>query len=648
METSYFSHCWGVFEGGGVRGAAHAGAFKAAKDSGVQFERLAGTSAGSIVASLIAAGGSSEHISKILIETDLESLLEPAKKEDAIYKNDNTIVALTKYIPVRKLKPIKDILFYSGMHSSSKLQNWIENELMKLIEPYREKGTTGNVKFKELKIPLHLVATNLSTGLPQVWSVETTPEESVSYAVRCSCSIPFFFQAICDKESILVDGGVVSNLPSFVFSKLLEEMSSYTKRPNIINFRLVQKNLNIQKPNNIIEYFEKLSNAVVSGGTEVQKILQTSTYNILIDTGNIGSIDFALMNSESKNKLFQSGQSAMNDFIASEKALIKEGILNTVSQGFDEKMILLIQQIRDCSDNFIFSGISCAWLDFLFPTIFMALKKGVKIKCLTTIEQGNDEERFHHLLCNLGIEVIFLKKLPFNGFFFSPKEDHSIAILTTTKDSHDKYKDEKVKLYSYYSDAPLIDLLREKMDPLWLEVSTKENKFTYVQCSDVEFFNKLKNVRQYKNAKFSIERIEVNDKIYTMSDSVKEYKVSQIKNFMDDISNSGKDIQEIHKVVLEDGVTSIITPPILEKIHDKYYVIEGNARLFHFYNKGLKTIKVVIVDDVHDPLPSQRANPLSKLRITSLTQTFSQNYPQSDKSKFRYIEKAIHPYPSEE
>lgn len=648
METSYFSHCWGVFEGGGVRGAAHAGAYQAAKDSGVQFERLAGTSAGSIVASLIAAGGPPEYISKVLNETDLNCLLSPAKEIDAIYKNNHTLLGLAKYIPIKKFKPIKDIIFYSGVHSSSKLQDWVEEKLRELVQPEREKGISGKVLFKELKIPLHLVATNLSNGLPQIWSIESTPEESVSYAVRCSCSIPFFFQAISEKNSILVDGGVVSNLPSFVFSKLLEGMSSYTKRPNIINFRLVQESSSEQKPNNIIEYFEKLSNAVVSGATEVQKTLQTSIYNILIDTGEIGSTDFAKMTSESKSMLYRAGGDAVREFIANERALIKQGNQNAVSQGFDEKMLLLMQQIRDCHDNFIFSGLSFSWLDFLFPTIFIALKRGIQVKCLTLNKIEEKEERFHYLLDKLGVEIVCLDKLPFNGFFFSPFEEHSTAVLTTTKDSNDIYRDEKVKIYSYYSDAPIIDLLREKIDSLSLNLEKKLNVLTYTQCSDMEFFTKLRNVRQYKSAKFTMERLEVNDQIYTMSDSVKEYKVSQIKSLMDDITKSGGDVHELLKVQLSDGATSIITPPILEKIHDKYYVIEGNARLFYYYTKGIKTIKAVIIEDVYDALPSPRSNPLSKLRITSLTQTFSQNYQQSDKSKFRHIEKAVHPYPPED
>jgi predicted acylesterase/phospholipase RssA len=47
---------FGIFEGGGAKGLAHIGALKATEEAGVEFIGVAGTSAGSIVASLVAAG----------------------------------------------------------------------------------------------------------------------------------------------------------------------------------------------------------------------------------------------------------------------------------------------------------------------------------------------------------------------------------------------------------------------------------------------------------------------------------------------------------------------------------------------------------------------------------------------------------------
>ncbi|MBL1735767.1 hypothetical protein ELE00_32960, partial [Klebsiella pneumoniae] len=104
METIYFSYCWGVFDGGGVRGAAHAGAYYAARNAGISFERVAGTSAGSIVAALIAAGGSPDFIKNLLIETDFESFLAPANNFDSIFTKKNNWSNLLKIIPHKKIK----------------------------------------------------------------------------------------------------------------------------------------------------------------------------------------------------------------------------------------------------------------------------------------------------------------------------------------------------------------------------------------------------------------------------------------------------------------------------------------------------------------------------------------------------------------
>ncbi|MGE6140854.1 patatin-like phospholipase family protein [Klebsiella pneumoniae] len=645
-KTNYFSHCWGVFEGGGVRGAAHAGAFEEAKKSGISFERLAGASAGSIVAALIAAGGKPEYISNLLIDTDFNGFLSPPIEGDSIYKNNINKLGIIKYIPLKKLSPIKDIIFNSGMHSSSKIQEWLESKLQDILGDYREPSSQGVIRFSELKIPLHIIATNILTGLPQIWSTETTPDVSVSYAVRCSCSIPFFFQPISEQNSIYVDGGVISNIPSFIFSKLLDEMSVYTKRPNIINFRLTQKTTLLNKPKNIIEYFEKLSNAVVSGGSEVQKILQTSTYNINIDTGNVSSTDFKSIDEQSKSVLHMAGKSAVRHFISNERALFKAGNINATSRGFDEKMLMLIQQIRDCTDELIISEKSCKWLDFIFPTIFIALKKGVKITCLVkeSDKENTNEIRFHTLLENISIKIIYVEELPFNGFLFSPFKEHTVAILTTNGNNYDAYKNEMVKMYDYFNDRPIIDILKEKIDPSWLNIEGGKFNFIYTPCSDLDLISKLKNVRQYKNSNFSLKDIQVDDNILSMSDSVKEYKVEQIKNFIFDIKNGNRDL-EVYKIELLDGSSSIITPPVLEKINDKFYIIEGNARLFYCFNNGINSIKAVVVENVSDTLPSQKSNPLSKLRLTSLTKTMYQNYTGIDKSKFRHIESAMHPYP---
>ncbi len=67
----------GVFQGGGIRGTALAGAAAAALDAGYAFRRAAGTSAGAIVASLVAAGYDGDELREAVCKADWPPLLDP-------------------------------------------------------------------------------------------------------------------------------------------------------------------------------------------------------------------------------------------------------------------------------------------------------------------------------------------------------------------------------------------------------------------------------------------------------------------------------------------------------------------------------------------------------------------------------------------
>ena len=80
---------------------------------------------------------------------------------------------------------------------------------------------------------VHVVATDFGRQRARLWSSEATPDTKVAFAVRASSSIPFFFQAVVEGENRLVDGGILSNLPTFVFAR---EQQQSGKR--ILTFRL--------------------------------------------------------------------------------------------------------------------------------------------------------------------------------------------------------------------------------------------------------------------------------------------------------------------------------------------------------------------------------------------------------------------------
>ncbi len=69
----------GVFSGGGIKGFSLIGAYEELEAKGFTFKRLAGTSAGSIIAAFIAAGYTSREIKEIMKETNVQTFLDHRK-----------------------------------------------------------------------------------------------------------------------------------------------------------------------------------------------------------------------------------------------------------------------------------------------------------------------------------------------------------------------------------------------------------------------------------------------------------------------------------------------------------------------------------------------------------------------------------------
>jgi predicted acylesterase/phospholipase RssA len=78
--TRFYSDCIGVFQGGGCCAAAFAGAYEEAYQRGVRFNQLAGTSAGSIAAALIAAGANPKYVLEKLGGLDFNIFLKPPER----------------------------------------------------------------------------------------------------------------------------------------------------------------------------------------------------------------------------------------------------------------------------------------------------------------------------------------------------------------------------------------------------------------------------------------------------------------------------------------------------------------------------------------------------------------------------------------
>lgn len=202
-----------VFESGGVKGIGLVGAIAVAEEKGYQWENLAGTSAGVIVAALLAAGYTAVEMKAILDQLDYRRFKDPG---------------FISRVPV--VGALANLVFEMGIYEGDFFINWIRN----LLEA---KGVTT---FKDLLLPkyqddaryrfkLRVIASDLSGRrmlvLPQdITEFGTDPEDlDVALAVRMSMSLPFFYEPMTIKDKrtglaqYIVDGGILSNFPVWLF-----------------------------------------------------------------------------------------------------------------------------------------------------------------------------------------------------------------------------------------------------------------------------------------------------------------------------------------------------------------------------------------------------------------------------------------------
>ncbi len=153
-----------VLSGGGTRGIAHLGVLKALQEKGIGISGISGCSAGSIVGAMFAAGYSPDHIYEIVVSTNTLRAMRPAWNRSGLLRMLKVEEVYLKYIP----------------HNS----------------------------FEKLKIPLTVNATDIFAGETIYFS-----KGEILKPVMASCCIPGLFEPITIGEKILVDGGVLNNMP---------------------------------------------------------------------------------------------------------------------------------------------------------------------------------------------------------------------------------------------------------------------------------------------------------------------------------------------------------------------------------------------------------------------------------------------------
>jgi NTE family protein len=299
-----------IMEGGGVKGVGLVGALGALDRQGFRFRRVAGTSAGAVTASLVAAGMPSGQLTKTV-----RSVPFGAFQDEGF---------LDHLGPIGKGL---SIIFEKGIYEGDFLHHWLTEQLAALnvrtFSDLKLEGPFANTLPPEHRYKLVVLTTDVSRGklvrLP--WDYHEygldADTQLVADAVRASASIPFFYEPVKLAGDYLVDGGIISNFPIWIFEPSRHEHNIETPTIGIKLSARPEANMlpKIKNTSNTLNFAVSVLSSMISSQDQIHLDDPcTIRRTIFVDTGDIGTTEFDLSDQQ-KDFLYQNGQAATEKFL---------------------------------------------------------------------------------------------------------------------------------------------------------------------------------------------------------------------------------------------------------------------------------------------------------------------------------------------
>lgn len=244
-----------VLGGGAARGFAHVGVIRALEQEKIPVDMIVGTSVGSLIGAIYASNASSFELEWTAFQLQKEDLFD--------FGVLNAVTGM-------------------GIAKGDKLEAWV-------------KGHIKTANIENLKIPFAAVATDLNWGYKVV--LDKGP---VARALRASAAIPGVFQPVQHQGKILVDGGVVDNIPISV---------ARARGADIVIAVDISANLGNTAITNLVDVTLQATNIMFALNVEQSK----KGADILITPAGIG--DVGMLDFTQKKRCMQAGMDSTKQAI---------------------------------------------------------------------------------------------------------------------------------------------------------------------------------------------------------------------------------------------------------------------------------------------------------------------------------------------
>ena len=282
---------YAIFQGGGAKGFAHVGALRAAEERGISFTGVAGTSIGAIVAALVAVGYRSDELYatdgrqpagvldidplEVIDELDWREIeaLQADVAKFAARPRDRLIEKLwnlwMRQVPlaIAHRRILARLARDYGMTGTEGLVSWLDGLLAARIPV----APLGRVRFSDLRLPLRMVAADIVTGTTRIFGGPDDANMAVADAVAASACYPGVFAPVAIGDGMYVDGGLVSNMPAWVFDAERSDDPGFVPTFGI---RFVDVDVRStdgrREPSDLLKFGRRLMETALSGASQLE------------------------------------------------------------------------------------------------------------------------------------------------------------------------------------------------------------------------------------------------------------------------------------------------------------------------------------------------------------------------------------------